>query len=182
MSRDLARRLARRAAVLAMTLAVVGVGAMTVKVAADWRAASAPLDAVPVAVSSLDAQLASETDRAVTLASQVSDVAGQLETLRTAVDEASQHVSGDADTATKMKADLAATTARLADLQAQLAAAQARLAALNAAAAQQGAAGATTSTSTSSTTATTQTTPTTNAAVTNPAAPAPTATWSDTGD
>ena len=182
MSRDLARRLARRAAVLAMTLAVVGVGATTVKVAADWRAASAPLDAVPVAVSNLDAQLASETDRAVTLASQVSDVAGQLETLRTAVDEASQHVSGDADTATKMKADLAATTARLADLQAQLAAAQARLAALNAAAAQQGAAGATTSTSTSSTTATTQTTPTTNAAVTNPATPAPTATWRDTGD
>ena len=178
MSRDLARRLARRAAVLAMTLAVIGIGAMTVKVAADWRAASAPLDAVPVAVSNLDGQLASETDRAVTLASQVSDVAGQLETLRAAVDQAGQHVSGDAESATQLKADLAATTAKLADLRAQLANAQARLATLNAAAAQQAASGVTTPTAN----AATQTTQTTNAAVTAPVTPTPTATWSDTGD
>ena len=175
MSRDLLRRLVRRLAVLGATMAVVAAGALTVQAAAGWRAASAPLDVAPVSASGINADLAAESDRAAALVAQVEAVAGQVDTLKTAVDQASLHVTGDATGAAKVKAAFVAATAQLATLQAQLAAAQNRLAALNAAAAQQAAANAAAGAITTSGSATT-------GALVTPAA-TPTPTWSvDHGD
>lgn len=142
MSRELLNRLVRRALVLGATLAVIGVGVGTVKVATDWRAASAPLDTAPAGMSTINAQLVSETDRAGALTEQVTTVAGQIEDLRGAVAQAGDHVTGDTRSAEKLKADLEAAKQKLSTLQGQLKAAQDRLAALNGAAARQAAANA----------------------------------------
>ncbi len=142
MSREFLNRLVRRALVLGATLAIIGVGVGTVKVAADWRAASAPLDTAPAGMSTINAQLVSETDRAGALTEQVTTVAGQIEDLRGAVAQAGDHVTGDTRSAEKLKADLEAAKQKLSTLQGQLKAAQDRLAALNRAAARQAAANA----------------------------------------
>lgn len=139
MSRETLGRLVRRALVLGMTLAVIGVGFVTVQVAADWRAAAAPLDAAPVGMDTINAQLVSETQRTSDLSGQIGSVAGQVATLEAALVEANQHVSGDADSAATLKQQLADARTKLDALQAQLRAAQDRLAALNQAAARQAA-------------------------------------------
>lgn len=139
MSGDLIRRLLRRAAVLGATVAVIAAAAGTVKVAADWRAAAAPLDTAPAGMDSISAEFVSETDRTSVLTGQVDDVASQLTDLQAAVEQANGQVGGDAKTADQLRTDLAAAKAKLATLQGQLKAAQARLAALNRAAARQAA-------------------------------------------
>jgi len=142
MSRETLSRLVRRAIVLGATVAVIAVAAGTVKVAADWRAASAPLDVAPVGMESVNLQLVSETDRAGALSEQIGSVAGDIATLQGALLEANQHIAGDAQGAETLKKDLAAAKKKLDALQAQLMAAQDRLAALNRAAARQAAANA----------------------------------------
>lgn len=142
MSGDLVKRLFRRAVVLGATLAVIGVGVATVKVAADWRAAAAPLDTAPSGMSTINAQFVAETNRAGGLKDQANAVAGQIADLQAAVAQAGEHVAGDTQSAASLKADLEAAKQKLATLQAQLKAAQDRLAALNKAAARQAAANA----------------------------------------
>jgi chromosome segregation ATPase len=137
MSHEFLSRLVRKAVVLGATLAVMGLAVGTVKVAADWRAAAAPLDAAPVGMETLSAQLVSENDRASWLSEQMGSVAGQVATLQSAVLDANSHVSSDSQSADALKQSLAATKAKLDTLKGQLAAAQARLAQLNAAAARQ---------------------------------------------
>ena len=142
MSGDLMRRLLRRAVVLTATFAVIGIAVGTVKVAADWRAASAPLDVAPVGMDTINAQLVAETDRAGVLSDQVGSAADQIATLKAALLEASDHISSDAQTAAQLREQLAAATSKLDTLQGQLKAAQTRLAELNKAAARQAAANA----------------------------------------
>jgi septal ring factor EnvC (AmiA/AmiB activator) len=139
MTGDLLNRLVRRAVVLVATLAVIGVGLATVKVAAEWRAASVPLDVAPVGMDTISSQFAAETDRAGALSEQIDTVATQIASLQGAILEAGAHVSGDAQSAEALKADLAAAKAKLTTLNAQLRAAQQRLTALNRAAARQAA-------------------------------------------
>jgi septal ring factor EnvC (AmiA/AmiB activator) len=140
MSGELIGRLARRAIVLGATVAVLALAVGTVKVAADWRAAAAPLDVAPVGMDTINAQLVAETDRAGALSGQIDTVAGQVATLGAALLEATDHVSGDSQTAEGLKQELADARTKLEALQAQLTAAQSRLAALNQAAARQAAA------------------------------------------
>ncbi len=142
MSGDLLRRLLRRAVVLTATIAVIGIAVGTVKVAADWRAASAPLDVAPVAMDTINAQLVAETDRAGVLSDQVGSAADQIATLKAALLEAGDHINTDAQTAAQLKEQLAVATSKLETLQGQLKAAQSRLAELNKAAARQAAANA----------------------------------------
>jgi septal ring factor EnvC (AmiA/AmiB activator) len=139
MSGELLRRLARRAAVLALTLAVIGVGVGTVQLAARWRAESAPIDAAPVGMDSIGADAAAEVDRTQALSGQVDDVTRQIADLGTAVSSASDSVSGDTDNAQTLQKQLDQAKTRLQTVQKQLKAAQARLDALNAAAARQAA-------------------------------------------
>ena len=142
MSGDLLRRLLRRAVVLAATIAVIGIAIGTVKVAADWRAESAPLDVAPVAMDTINAQLVAETDRAGLLSDQVGSAADQIASLKAALTEAGDHITTDAQTAATLRDQLAAATSKLQTLQGQLKAAQTRLAELNKAAARQAAANA----------------------------------------
>lgn len=135
MSGELIRRLVRRAAVIGATLLVIGVAATTVKVAADWRTASAPLDTPPAGMATINTQLVAEIDRTGVLTSQVQDVASQIADLEAAVNQASSHVDGDTSNAQQLQAALDAATQKLTTLQAQLKAAQTRLDALNRAAA-----------------------------------------------
>ena len=139
MSGDLIHRLARRAFVLGATVAVVGMAMGTVKVAADWRAADAPLDVAPVGLDTINAQLVSEQDRTGVLTEEIGSVAGQIADLQAALSAANGQVAGDAKSAESLQAALAAAQHKLDALRGQLKAAQDRLAALNPAAARQAA-------------------------------------------
>jgi hypothetical protein len=61
MSGELVNHLVRRAVVLGASIAVIAVAVGTVRVAADWRAAEAPLDVAPSRSTRSSADLA-ETD------------------------------------------------------------------------------------------------------------------------
>jgi chromosome segregation ATPase len=139
MRKEMLVRLARRAIVLAATIAVIAVAAGTVQVAAQWRAAEAPLDAAPVSMGTLQDQFAAEDQRAGDLAGQVDGVATQISTLQSALVAANGSVADDTQSATDLQAQLAAAKTKLAGLQKQLKAAQARLGELNRAAARQAA-------------------------------------------
>ena len=139
MSGDLIHRLARRAFVLGATVAVVGMAMGTVKVAADWRAADAPLDVAPVGLDTINAQLVSEQDRTGVLTEEIGSVAGQIADLQAALAAANGQGAGDAKSAESLQAALAAAQHKLDALRGQLKAAQDRLAALNRAAARQAA-------------------------------------------
>lgn len=139
MSRASLARLARRALVLAGTLAVIGVAAGTVQLASEWRAAEAPLDAAPVSLTTIEEQYAVEEERAADIAAQMDGVAGQVSSLQAALIAAGGSVDTDAQTATALQAKLDAATAKLTGMQKQLKAAQRRLEALNRAAERQAA-------------------------------------------
>ena len=134
MSGDLIHRLARRAFVLGATVAVVGMAMGTVKVAADWRAADAPLDVAPVGLDTINAQLVSEQDRTGVLTEEIGSVAGQIADLQAALSAANGQVAGDAKSAESLQAALAAAQHKLDALRGQLKAlnrAAARQAAVN---------------------------------------------------
>lgn len=139
MSRDLLARIARRALVLAMTGAVIGVGAFTVQLASEWRAAEAPLDTSPVSLSAISDQYAIESERAAALETEIGGVATQVSDLRAALIAATDSLDGDADSAEMLRDQLAAAKDKLTSMQKQLKAAQGRLDALNRAAARQAA-------------------------------------------
>jgi septal ring factor EnvC (AmiA/AmiB activator) len=139
MSGDLIHRLARRAIVLGATIAVVGMAIGTVRVAADWRAADAPLDVAPVGLDTINAQLVSEQERTGALTDEIGSVATQIADLQAALTAANGQVAGDTDSAESLQAALAAAQRKLKTLQGQLEAAQERLSALNRAAARQAA-------------------------------------------
>ena len=133
-------RLARRAAVIVGAIAVIGVAVGTVQLAAEWRAASAPLDAAPVSMSTIEQDYAIENERADDLATQMDGVARQISTLQSALITANGSIAGDTDSATALQDELAAAKTKLTSIQKQLKGAQARLEALNRAAARQAAA------------------------------------------
>jgi septal ring factor EnvC (AmiA/AmiB activator) len=139
MSRETLVRLGRRAIVLAATLAVVGIAVGTVQVAAEWRAAAAPLDVAPAGMTTIADDFAAETGRSEDLATQVDGVARQIGELQTALIEANDSVDGDADAAADLQARLDAAKSKLTAMQEQLKAAQDRLEQLNRAAARQAA-------------------------------------------
>ncbi len=139
MSRELLGRVFRRIVVLALTIAVIGVGVATVQVAARWRAEAAPIDVAPVGLDTIAAAAASESDRTSSLAGQIDGVAGQIADLSGALTTANEGISGDSDNALALQKQLAKASAKLQAIQKQLKAAQARLDALNAAAARQAA-------------------------------------------
>lgn len=139
MHKELLVQLARRAAVLAATGAVIVVAVVSVQLAAEWRAAEAPLDAAPVGLTTIDDQYAIETERAADLEAQMAGVARQVSDLQAALITASGSVAGDADSATRLQDKLSSAKDKLTAIQKQLKAAQARLNALNQAAARQAA-------------------------------------------
>ena len=139
MSRELIVRVGRRALVLAATVAVLGIGIVTVQAAADWRAAEAPLEAAPAGMTTIADDFAVETERSGDLAAQIDGVARQISELQAALILANGSVDGELDSAKGLQGDLDAAKAKLVTVQKQLKAAQARLEQLNQAAARQAA-------------------------------------------
>ncbi len=132
-------RLGRRLVVMAATLAVIGVGAGTVQLAAQWRAGAAPLDTAPVSLTSASDDYVAQTERAADLATQMDGVARQVSSLQAALIAANGSVAGDAESATVLQVQLDGAAVKLTRTQKQLKLAQARLVALNQAAARQAA-------------------------------------------
>lgn len=139
MTRSTLTRIARRVAVLAATGAVLGIAVGTVQLAATWRVAEAPLDVAPVGMTTIDAELAAESERAAGIEARLMGVAGQVSELQAAVLAAGGTVDGDTQAAKALREQLAVAKGKLAGMQKQLRAAQARLEALNDAAARQAA-------------------------------------------
>lgn len=138
-SKETLGRLGRRVAVMVATLAVIGVAAGTVQVAAQWRAEAAPLDTAPTNMTSISDDYAIEMERADDLTAQMHGVAAQISSLQAALITANGSVAGDAESATALQAQLDAASVKLTKTQKQLKLAQARLEALNRAAARQAA-------------------------------------------
>lgn len=132
-------RLGRRLGVVVLIVLAVGLGAVTVQVAGQWRAAEAPLDGSPVSIDAIGEAAQLEQDRAAALSGQVGEVAAQVDTLRAALSSAHDNASSDATHVKALQQQLSKSTGRLKALQRQLQAAQDRLAQLNAAAARQSA-------------------------------------------
>jgi peptidoglycan hydrolase CwlO-like protein len=132
MSSELRSMIVRRTLIAVATGAVLAVAVGTVRVAADWRAAAAPLDAPPVSAQALQAQLADELARAQALSAEIDSLGGQINDLESVLATAGDRVGGDTVAAETLKSDLDVAKQQLTSLQKQLKAAQARLAAASA--------------------------------------------------
>ena len=136
---DRIRALARRALVLAATIGVVALAAVTVQAAAMWRTEAAVLDPHPVDAAAISDAAIAEAGRTADLEAQLAGVTKQVSDLQVALTTAGATVDADAADAAATRAQLAKATTKLGTVQAQLKAAQARLAALDRAAARQAA-------------------------------------------
>ena len=115
--------LSRRRSVIAVSVvASLFVAAFTIRMAASWTAAAAPLDERPPDAAQLLAQLHDEESRASALADQLQGVTAQSDELRAALETAKDKAATDASTAEDLAAKLEQARAKLASLQAQLAA------------------------------------------------------------
>ena len=139
MSRSVLIGVARRVLVLGASAAVIVVAALTVQLAAQWRTDSAPLDTVPVSMSSIDAELQNEVGRSADLTGQTDAVASRISELQAAISTANSSVTQSAQSAQGLKDQLGEAQTKLTTVEAQLQAAQQRLDQLNAAAARQAA-------------------------------------------
>jgi chromosome segregation ATPase len=139
MTTSVVQRATRKVLVAGATASVIGAGAFCVQAAADWRAASAPLDTAPVSATSIGSALETQHQRAGGLASQIDQVALQMADLRTALQAANGAMANQSGTASTVQGQLNAAQTKLTTIQKQLKAAQTRLVQLNAAAAKQAA-------------------------------------------
>jgi DNA repair exonuclease SbcCD ATPase subunit len=124
----------RRGGVLIGVVAAIALGALSIRAAAAWTEASAPLTVAPVPVETLDSKVAEELARSEALREDLANLASETETLRAALDSADAQVGADTGTAAELEAKLAEAKARLADLEALVAKAERQLQATVAAA------------------------------------------------
>lgn len=113
---------------LITTVGVVGallLGFGTIKAAAAWTAASAPLTIAPTSISSLQSQLETEQARSAALQEQLLSLASQSTDLTVALEAAQVRIVADADQASQLAKDLKTAKKKLAKLQATIRATQA---------------------------------------------------------
>ncbi|MFN8628801.1 MAG: hypothetical protein U0838_00295 [Chloroflexota bacterium] len=72
----------------ALTVAVLGIGLVSVQLATQWRAAAAPLDTNPVSATSISDAMAAQQQRVQTLAGQIDQVGVQVTDIRSALQAA----------------------------------------------------------------------------------------------
>lgn len=118
---------ARRGVVVLGLLAVIALGAITVRAAAAWTAASTPPSAPPVSVATITDQLAAEQARSADLEARLEDLAARAIELTDALKAANDRVVADAATADTLRAELATARKALTRVQGQVAKANARL-------------------------------------------------------
>jgi peptidoglycan hydrolase CwlO-like protein len=115
----------RRGFVTAGVAGSLVLGAVTVRAAAEWTAASAPLTVAPESVDSLRARLAAEHDRTLALQAQLGQLRTDAQGLATALDAASTRITDDTTLATSLEQRLAAAQTRLKALERSIAQADA---------------------------------------------------------
>jgi hypothetical protein len=122
----------RRSLVIGVVAASLALGVVSIRVAARLAAADAPPPAPPISMAELTQRLQDEQARAASLQSQLDDLNGVTEQLRTALAGTADQVSLDGLSADQLRSRLKKAEGTLAEVTALLAAAQARLAALGA--------------------------------------------------
>ncbi len=119
----------RRNLVVAGVVASLVLGAATVRAAALWTAASAPLEQPPAALASIRQALDQERARSAAIEQQLADLSKASDDLAAALAAAPAQVTSDSSTASGLRTSLLAAQAKLAQLEAALKAAQAAQAA-----------------------------------------------------
>lgn len=113
----------RRLLTILGVIAALVVGFGSIRAAAVWTAASAPLTIAPVSVSTLQSQLADEQDRSGALQQQLDALASQSTDLASALQAAHSRIDIDAGHAKDLAAQLKTARQRLAKLQGSIASA-----------------------------------------------------------
>jgi septal ring factor EnvC (AmiA/AmiB activator) len=111
----------RRMTTIAAVAIVVGLVVGTIRVAAAWTVAAAPLTISPVSASELQAKLADERARSASLASHLSALDARSRELTAALEQAQRRLAADAATAEDLDGQLVAAKDRLAKVEAALA-------------------------------------------------------------
>lgn len=117
----------RRIVTVFGVVAALLLGYGSIRAAAAWTAASAPLTVAPVSVTTLQDRLAVEQARSVDLRLQLQTLNTQSTELTAALEAAQAQITTDTDNATQLAKDLKAAKTKLAKLEASIA--KARLAA-----------------------------------------------------
>jgi hypothetical protein len=113
----------RRLLTVVGVIAAMVLGLGSIRAAAAWTAASAPLAVAPVSVSTLQSQLADEQNRSTALQQQLDALESQSTDLAAALQAAHARIDGDASHAKDLATQLKAAKQRLAKLQASIASA-----------------------------------------------------------
>jgi len=108
--------LARRGVIVLGVAASLLLGAVSIRAAATWTAASAPLAVSPTSAGSLADQLDQEQARSKALQAQLDELASRTSDLSTALAAAQERISTDASTAKQLRTRLASAQQKLAVL------------------------------------------------------------------
>ncbi len=111
----------RRLVTVFGVIAALLLGYGSIRAAAAWAAASAPLTVAPVSVTTLQDRLAVEQARSVDLRLQLQTLNTQSTELTAALEAAQAQITSDTDHATQLAKDLKAAKQKLAKLEASIA-------------------------------------------------------------
>jgi chromosome segregation ATPase len=111
----------RRLVTVFGVVAALLLGLGSIRAAAAWTAASAPLTVAPVSVTTLQDRLAVEQARSVDLRLQLQTLNTQSTELTAALEAAQAQINLDTDHATQLAKDLKAAKQKLAKLEASIA-------------------------------------------------------------
>jgi chromosome segregation ATPase len=111
----------RRLVTVFGVIAALLIGYGSIRAAAAWAAASAPLTVAPVSVTTLQDRLAVEQARSVDLRLQLQTLNTQSTELTAALEAAQAQITTDTDNATQLAKDLKAAKKKLAKLEASIA-------------------------------------------------------------
>jgi septal ring factor EnvC (AmiA/AmiB activator) len=111
----------RRSLVIVGVAAALVLGALSIRLAANWTAAAAPLAVPPASLTSIKAALAAEQQRSAALQTQLKNLESASGDLTAALAAAREKIAADAGTAATLRTDLATAQAKLNALQAALA-------------------------------------------------------------
>jgi len=114
---------ARRLITLVGVIAALTIGFGSIQAAALWTAASAPLTVAPVAVATLQSQLADERNRSTAVVQQLAALESQSTDLAAALQAAHAQIDTETTHAADLAAQLKAAKERLAKLEATIKAA-----------------------------------------------------------
>ena len=117
---------ARRGAIILGVAASLLLGAVSIRAAAAWTAAAAPLAVSPTSAGTLANQLVNEQARSAALQAQLQDLAARASELSTALAAAQGRIATDASSAARLRTRLVASQKKLDALQRSLRAAAAR--------------------------------------------------------